>query len=249
MYILISSLLKPLILFYILAVSASLFYFFKRKRWFRITFCLAILWFLIISTPFIPDALVATLEGKAKKSDTLPSDFARNHLYIMVLGGGHISDLSLSANKQLSKNALGRLAEGIRLYNKYTGSKLILSGWGQTQPLTQAQTLALAALDLGIPVKDMILFNEPRNTSEEAKCFEQYATSGTSLIIVTDAVHISRALSHFHNNNINPYVSPCNFIFKQNNNKSFSYYLPSSDHIAKSEIAMHEYIGILVSYF
>jgi hypothetical protein len=73
MYIIISSLLKPLVFFYLLAVSASLFYLFKRKKWFRITFYLAIFWFLIISTPFIPDALVANLENKANKSDTLPS--------------------------------------------------------------------------------------------------------------------------------------------------------------------------------
>jgi uncharacterized SAM-binding protein YcdF (DUF218 family) len=141
----------------------------------------------------------------------------------MVLGGGHISDFSLSANNQLSKNAVGRLAEGIRLYHKYPGSKLILSGWGYKQPLTQAQTLALAALDMGIPAKDLILFNEPRNTSEEAKCYAQYATPGTSLIVVTDAIHISRAVKLFKNNNVNPYVSPCNYSFKQNSNKSFSY--------------------------
>lgn len=167
----------------------------------------------------------------------------------MVLGGGHINDFSLSPRNQLSKNALCRLAEGIRLYKKYPGSKLILSGWAQNQPLTQAQTLALAALDMGMPAKDLVLFNEPQNTSQEAKTYANYATPGIPLIIVTDAVHIPRVLKHFSNNGFHPYTSPCNYTFRQNNHKGFSYYLPSSGNIAKSELAMHEYIGILVSYF
>ena len=50
-------------------------------------------------------------------------------VHIMVLGSGHTSDPALPANNQLSHNALGRLAEGIRLHRLLPGSKLITSGW------------------------------------------------------------------------------------------------------------------------
>jgi uncharacterized SAM-binding protein YcdF (DUF218 family) len=70
---------------------------------------------------------------------------------IMVMGGGYANEFLLLYNNQLSQNALGRLVEGIRLYKKLPGSKIILSGWGYDQPLSQAQTLDLTTLPLGVP--------------------------------------------------------------------------------------------------
>ena len=167
----------------------------------------------------------------------------------MVLGGGHTNDFSLSANNQLSKNALGRLVEGIRLYRKIKGSKLILSGWGNDQPLTQAQTLALTAISLGVPGKDIILYNKTKNTSDEAKEYAKQSLSTDILLLVTDAVHMPRAMKFFNKEGVNPIPVPVNHIFKNSQNKDYSYYFPSSSNIAKTETAMHEYVGILVSYF
>ena len=48
---------------------------------------------------------------------------------ILILGGGHTNDSRLPANNQLSTNALGRLAEGIRIHRELPGSKIITSAY------------------------------------------------------------------------------------------------------------------------
>ena len=48
--------------------------------------------------------------------------------WVVVLGGGHISDPGIPATSQLSDASLARLVEGVRLYKMLPGSKLVLSG-------------------------------------------------------------------------------------------------------------------------
>ena len=249
MYHFFSELINPLPILIILAICWAFFYWRKKKVWSKIFFSFLILWFFIISTPIIPDYFVKKLEKKIfPLSENILPVQSKNYK-IMVLGSGHINDFSLSYNNQLSKNALGRLIEGIRLYRRIKGSKLILSGYGYDQPLTQAQTLALTAMVLGVTKEDIILYNKTENTSDEAKEYAKQSIPTDTLLLVTDAVHMPRAIKLFTDAGVNPIPVPINHIFKNNKNKTFTYYFPSSNSIAKSEIAMHEYVGMLVSYF
>ncbi len=192
----------------ILLIITFFFYVRKRKKTFKIMIITSLLWFLIISTPFVPDYLVSKLENRYPPlSDSLIPDTGKG-VKIMVMGAGHVNDLRLSFNSQLSQNALGRLAEGIRLYRKLPGSKLILSGWGFDQPLTQAQTMALAAKSLGVPSSDIIMYNNTENTSNEAKEYAKNAIPGEKLFVVSSASHLPRVIRHFNNNGIYPIPVP-----------------------------------------
>ena len=42
--------------------------------------------------------------------------------WIVVLGGGHVSDPSLPANSQINPAALARVVEGVRLYKAIPGA-------------------------------------------------------------------------------------------------------------------------------
>jgi len=62
---------------------------------------------------------------------TTASDFVSGEVvpqvrWIVVLGGGHISDQNIPITSQLSGASLVRLIEAIRLHNQIPGSKLIL---------------------------------------------------------------------------------------------------------------------------
>lgn len=58
--------------------------------------------------------------------------------WIVVLGGGVVSDTRLLANNQSLCSSLARLVEGIRIHNNLKGSKLILSGGADFVPVPEA---------------------------------------------------------------------------------------------------------------
>lgn len=249
MYFIISALLKPIIVLLFLLILAAWFYYRKKSKIFRYLIFGAMIWFFIISTPFVPDYLVGKLENKYPPLSDKALPVSGKGVKIMVMGGGHVNDFRLSYNNQLTQNALGRLVEGIRLYKKLPGSKLILSGWGYDQSLTQAQTLALTSLSLGVPRKDIILYNNTENTSGEVKEYAKNSNHEETLYVVTNASHMPRVMEYFKKYKINPIPVPCNYSVKINEDNTFTYYFPESRHIVKSEKVMHEYLGILASYF
>lgn len=85
-------------------------------------------WFLLISTPLIPNAVIRSLEDQYPpvKMDELKEEAA---YHILILGGGHGYDERLPASSLLSGNTLRRLIEGIRLHRHLPNSKLVLSGF------------------------------------------------------------------------------------------------------------------------
>ena len=249
MYYFFSNLVNPLPVLVCLIICLVFFFWRKNKKWKIILTIISVGWFLIISTPFISDLLLKNLECSFEPISDAQLPCGSKYYKIMVLGGGHSNDFSLSANDQLSKNALGRLVEGIRLYRKINGSKLILSGWEYNQPFTQAQMLALTAISLGVPGKDMILFNKTENTRQEALEYVKQSMPTDTLLLVTDAVHMPRAMKYFKKAGANPIPITINHVFKNNKNKDYTYYFPSSNNIAKAETVMHEYVGMLISCF
>ena len=82
------------------------------------------------------------------KSSTSPK-------WIVVLGGGHVSDPRLPANSQISAAALGRVVEGVRLYKAIPGSKLLLSGGAVFDPVPEAEVMAQIAGLLGVKPQDI----------------------------------------------------------------------------------------------
>ena len=127
---LIKSLLTPLPLFWLLLIAVFVFYLAGKKRiarWFLVS---SILWFLLISTPFLPQTLLSTLENQYPPIQLLmgKSDQASAQdsiVHILVLGSGYEIDDRLSYCGQLNLIGLARLAEGIRLQRLIPSSKLI----------------------------------------------------------------------------------------------------------------------------
>ena len=70
--------------------------------------------------------------------------------YVMVLGNGHVVDDEIPPTSQLSRTALMRLTEGIRILRMYPGAKLILSGYAGGSEISHARMMANVALSLGV---------------------------------------------------------------------------------------------------
>ena len=245
------SLLAPLPILYILLIAFFAFSIKGKKRIGKYLIWISVVWFFMISTPFLPKTLLASLENKYPPINIPVSSFAQLYeqgvcVNILVLGSGYETDDRLSYSGQLNASSLGRLVEGIRLSHLIPRSKLVFSGYAGRQKLAQADVLALAAQELGIDSTVIQTIPEPWNTKNEAReYFKRFGTT-SKLYLVTDAAHMPRAIMHFKKAGLKPIPAPINFVIKKKLVlSSYTDYFPGSQNIRFMEIVIQEYLGIL----
>lgn len=243
MRFLISNLILPLPIFWILIVLTLILYK-KRKKTSQITFRIALLWLFIISTPFIPDMLIKNLETQHSPVSNEILNNLKDSVNILVLGGSHIDDEILPANSQLSESSLARLVEGIRIHNQLKYSTLITSGYLKTSNISNAKVQADAALSLGIDSTSIRIQETPTNTWQEALIYKQTFGDSSKLILVTSAAHLPRAMMLFKKAGLNPIAAPADYLVKSRKKWFFFFWIPSSGNIEKMESAIHEYVGM-----
>lgn len=242
-----STLIMPLPIFWILVFISLFFLIIKKFKIGKILAAISFIWLFVISTPFIPNLLIKSLESQYSSLLYPEKEIKDSLVNILVLGGGHTSDISLPANNQLSDAALARLIEGIRIHRLIPNSKLIVSGSKVSDAQSQALIMKNTAIALGVCNEDIYLQETPKNTKEEAECYFKKFGLKAKLILVTSAVHIPRAKSKFEKLGLSPIPAPTNHILKKGIDRFI--WIPSSDCIKNMEIAIHEYVGIFVSNF
>lgn len=215
----------------------------KRERVLRWSVIITGLWFIIISTPLIPTFVIRSLEQQYTpvRLANLPEPDAEYH--IIILGGGHGFDKDLPANSLLSRQALGRLSEGIRLHRQLPNSKLVMSGFSASGQTTQAEMLQQTALLMGVEDEAVLLQKEPSNTYEEAKKYAATYGSGHPVIVVTSAFHMPRAIKMFNNFGIEAIASPTNYRLTGNSKYQWMG-LPAFYHVESLSIGATEYAAI-----
>ncbi|KLV04786.1 membrane protein [Photobacterium aquae] len=162
--------------------------------------------------------------------------------YVMVLGSGHVIDDAMPITSQLSRTAMVRLTEGIRIHRFFPGSKLILSGYGGGSDISQARMMAKVALALGVHKNDILLLETARDTNEEA--FQAKSVVGQSkLVVVTSASHMKRAIQEFNSVGLNPTPAPTNFLASNKIKEPWDRYRPSAKYLEQTERYWHEKMG------
>lgn len=217
----------------------------KKKKSSRILVILALICFALVSFSPLPHLLIGSLERTYPPLTDVSLLSSGTAIHIMVLGHGHTSDPLLPSNDQLSRDALGRLAEGIRLYLILPGSKLITSGWQGDDPVPNALVMKNTACIMGVLPEDILTLEVPVNTEEEALYYRREFGKEHKLIIITNATHMPRAIMYFRRVGLNPIAAPTNHLIKSSPYQNSLNFLPSADNIGEIECAMHEYIGIL----
>ena len=237
-------LIMPFTIFWIILLAGIVFYIFKHRRTGLIFGILSIFWLTMISLPFLPSMLVKLMEDRFPplfETSQVPSTGTIN---ILVLGGGHSEDKNLPPIDQLSLNSLCRLSEGLRLHRILPGSCLVFSGISRGQKYSHAEILRQAALSMGIAEKEIILLPTSENTWMEALDYTRKFGTNNTLILVTDAIHMPRAMFLFQKAGQKPIPAPTNHIVKSDRKNGISNWGPSSSNIAMMEYAMHEMLGL-----
>ncbi len=164
--------------------------------------------------------------------------------YVMVLGHGHVVDEEIPLTSELSRTALMRLIEGIRIHFMYPSSTLILSGYGGGFEVSHARMLARVAMSMGVNNNNILLLETAKDTREEA---EQAASviNDKNLVLVTSASHMDRALFEFNQMGLNPTPAPTNFIAQKEIHQFWIKYAPRALNIEQFEKYWHEQLGQL----
>ncbi len=203
----------------------------------------------LFSYPVVTDVLLRPLERKYDtfeiESSSVVSETVDKPVikFVVVLGGGHTSDPALPLLSQMNTHPVVRLMEGIRIYRKFPGSRLLLSGGGAFDSVSEAEVMARVTREMGIPDRDIILESKSKDTRDEA-LFIKPMVGNEPFVLVTTASHIPRSMALFKKLDMNPIASPVGHIVKDGQRLSHYSFFPSPGNLRNAEMAIHEYIGM-----
>lgn len=227
----------------LLLIIALLFRKYQKKRLSNLVIGFTIVFFLLTATDYLPQYLAKRLENKYQPL-TLPiKNTDSGKVLVLVLGSGYSLDARLPANAQIGLPALGRLAEGIRIHRAIKNSIIVCSGYSSQGLETQAQVTKRAAIVLGVNSNEIETLNEPSTTREEARELGKAFDRKTKLIVVTDAIHMSRAISLFKMEGFNPIAAPTNFKVHEGPVKEKMKWWPSFSNVGLMNYVIHEFLG------
>ncbi len=235
----IAAFLMPLPIFMFLMLLGIYLLYKKKSKQAMATIIAALLWISLLSYAPFSALLILPLESRYSAVDLDSIDTE----YIHVLGTGHVANDTIPLSSQLDIQGLVRLNEGVSIYKQRNGMKLIFSGYGKDEPISNAKKSAMIAVDLGVDRDDIILFEEPRDTAEEAKAVKSFI-GDKRLVLVTSAAHMVRAAALFRKAGIDVIPAPTNFKVKREDDLLG---FPSAEGLSRSESAFHEYLGLLWS--
>lgn len=199
--------------------------------------------FLLSWSP-VADRLLAPFESRFPALHALPQ--GESPVAILVLGAGYQPESDWTLSGQLSDAAVNRLMEGMRLWHQAQDMTLIVSGRDR-DPAIPSMALAYADLarSIGVPQESIYPLAQPRDTGEEARAAVQLLGTGSSLVLVTSASHMPRAMYHFRKAGLNPIAAPTHYLALRDRPDTLGYWIPSARHLRKSERAFYEALGAL----
>jgi len=237
-----SSLLAPLpVIIGILMTGIFFLWFTKKQKAGKVLVSGAAILLLILSYGFISDGLLKHLEHR------YPPLLATNELspvkWIVVLGGGHISDPSIPLTSQLSAVSLVRLTEGVRLYRELPGSKILLVGGAVFDQIPEVEISARIAGFMGVKSDDLLLEKKSKDTEEQAQIVKKIV-GYDRFILVTSASHMFRSMALFKKNGLDPIPAPTNYYVIETQGFSPGDLFPSLGGLGNAQVVIYEYLSL-----
>jgi uncharacterized SAM-binding protein YcdF (DUF218 family) len=218
---------------------------FYAKKYRKLFFTSAVLFYLL-STKTVSVFLAAPLEHHFAPVKQLPEKIDA----VVVLGGGNYLG---SPNLPLSEGSMKRFLYGIMLAKEYDLPLIFTGGWKDPEAVRQTVDELNHSLDLNLsmPQNFMHTFSlyiegKSKNTHENAlftKTFlQQSGINNPHIALVTSAFHILRANMIFTKVGFNTLPAPTDYKAVYASHLNF---LPSTDALKLSYLALHEYLGYL----
>ncbi|WP_236002320.1 YdcF family protein [Paraburkholderia elongata] len=227
-----------MILFTLLALFFAAIVLWKRARRPLAIVTIALFWLLAAGWLTAP---LLELAQPHRQTDT-PASFAQRTAIIMLGGGTIYDDDDILVPPP---DVLARIAVSAQNYAacKRTAAmcQVIVSGGNpQRRAATEADTYLPYLLRKQVPRTDIVLENSSRTTYENARNVSAILERSRydSLILVTSAYQMPRALLDFHHFGLTPQP------LISSARRAHLGVLPRYDNLVNAEIALHELIGI-----
>ena len=219
----------------------------KRHRLGRRLIAVATLLLLLISFGIVPGPALDALENaypplvspqSVSSSEELPVQ------WVVILGTGHRCTPDRPAVSRLRQGTLSRLVEGIRIYRELPGSRLLVSGGTVFESGADAEVMARAAMELGVPVEDIVQEHESRTTEDEARLIAGMVGKDR-IILVTSAYHMPRSMALFKKQGVDATPAPADYLSGGCPGFSAVKLVPNPMAFEEATIVLRELLGIV----
>jgi uncharacterized SAM-binding protein YcdF (DUF218 family) len=190
----------------------------KKARRYMI---IVLVWMALITSAPITNLLISPLEQQYSKLEKIPEDVR----YILLLGG----------DKER------RAWEALRLYQQIPNAVIITSGYSLYDDESGAVKAARLLVEVGVKKEHIVMQGEAKDTNEEAQAIKQ-RIGKQPFLLVTSAYHMPRAMLLFQREGATPIAAPTGFNRPEEDGINSIF---RSDHLEKTEQALHEYLGLL----
>jgi len=232
--------ISPLMLAAVLLVAAWLF---RRRSRPRIGASLAVVSLLIAwlgSTTLVGALLLAPLESHYQARQAV--DFAGVH-DIVALGSSYSPSDGRSAASALDEEGLRRVIEAVRLQRRLPGTILVVTGGAPGAKPAPATGAERFARELGVDENLILALPLALDTRHEAKEISELM-GNKPFLLVTSASHLPRAMEYMRRFGAHAIPVPASN-YSAKFRFSWRGLVPCANGLKMSEMAMHEYVGLL----
>jgi uncharacterized SAM-binding protein YcdF (DUF218 family) len=234
----------------LMALGLFLLWFTRRQQAGKIAVTLGTFLLALMGIRIFSEMLVGPLEARYPPiglgSEPLAASASENDpvRWIVVLSGGHVPDPRVPETSQISRWSLVRLIEGIRLHREMSGTKLLLTGGGFYESVSESETMAKIAGSLGVDPERIVIETESRDTKDQAHIVRS-VVGGSRFVLVTSSWHMPRSMAIFRKAGLDPIPAPTGHLVRRGLWSPGRLFLPCSSGLRRTEIAVHEYLGLL----
>lgn len=227
----------------LIVVGTALFW---RRRRTAATACIAIGvgGLYLLATPAVSDLLVQSLE---RGYEPKPAAEYRKADAIVILGGGILPPVPPQQASNLT-DAADRIPAGARLYHADKAPLVITTGarpYGDIGP-SAAEAAAEMLRDLGVPAEAVVAPGTSTSTYEDALAVRALGARKDldSVLLVTSAMHIPRAVAAFEAAGINAHPAPTDYLSVDVPDRDTWRWLPDAGAFDRANKAWHEYAAL-----
>ncbi len=225
----------------LLVAAAGLWLCRRRPRIGHILVALGLGMLLLFSTPWIASELLHSLHDEPPPR---PEQLAKAQA-IVVLGGGTYHGAPEYGGDTVSATGLERLRYGAQLARQ-TGLPVGVTGGAPMGGRAEAESMR-EVLETDFRVAVRWVETASRDTSENAAFLApQLGRAGvTRIVLVTHASHMRRARAAFEKHGLT--VTPAATGYAPPFRSDVLHWLPNASALKSSQIALHEWLGILAA--
>lgn len=236
MYWLSEYLLLPSGLIVLFAVCAVLARLWPRVRPLSVWFVTAaMVMFFIFGSGLTAFSMMAQLEFKYPATQDAPGRSRPDIIVVLTGYAQKYEGTPITGHANASSGF--RVLETVRIFNRKKESTVIVSGSRET-----VEIMRDLLIELGVPERSITTDPDSNSTYDSAVHLCERLT-GKPFFLVTSAGHMPRAMGAFRKQGLQPLPAPTHYLSSAS--MSDSNILPNGRHLAISDLAVHEYLGLL----